>query len=128
MHEFNRKNKNSFWYSPLSLGVLFCVLVLFIYNIIGLIEKERETSKKKDLILSNIETLRGRETSLSKDIAKLKTEEGVEETIRDKYQVVKEGEKMVIIVDEEKKESLDSDNERNKHGFFEWIKRMFGTK
>lgn len=124
MSEFNRKNKYNFWHSPLVLIVLFCVLILFIYNIIGLIEKERETTEKKNVILSNIETLRNREKSLSNDIEKLKTEEGVEETIRDKYQVVKEGEKMVVIVDEEEKGASITPQE-TKHGFIEWIKRIF---
>ncbi|MFA6392876.1 MAG: septum formation initiator family protein [Candidatus Paceibacterota bacterium] len=124
MSEFNRKNKYNFWHSPLVLIVLFCVLILFIYNIIGLIEKERETTEKKNVILSNIETLRNREKILSNDIEKLKTEEGVEETIRDKYQVVKEGEKMVVIVDEEKKENPLL-HEETKHGFIEWIKGIF---
>lgn len=124
MSEFNRKNNHSFWHSPLALIVLLGILVVFIYNIVGLIEKERETTKKKNMILSNIETLRARENSLSKDIEKLKTEEGVEETIRDKYQVVKEGEKMVIIVDEEKKEVPLVEKE-TKHGFVEWIKGIF---
>lgn len=125
MAEFNRKTKHSFWHSPLMLLVLFVILVLFIYNIIGLMEKERETAQKKDIILSKIETYRAREKSLNYDIERLKTEDGVEETIRDKYQVVKEGEKMVVIVDEEKKEAPLSE-EKAKHGFFEWIKRTFG--
>lgn len=124
MAEFNRRNKYNFWHSPLVLIVLFCVLILFIYNIIGLIEKERETTEKKNVILSNIETLRNREKTLSNDIEKLKTEEGVEETIRDKYQVVKEGEKMVVIVDEEEKKASITPKE-TKHGFVEWIKSIF---
>lgn len=124
MAEFNRRNKYNFWHSPLVLIVLFCVLILFIYNIIGLIEKERQTTEKKNIILSNIETLRNREKTLSNDIEKLKTEEGVEETIRDKYQVVKEGEKMVVIVDEEQKEASALPKEI-KHGFVEWIKGIF---
>src|SRR3989339_650753 len=125
MSEFNRKIKNSFWHSPLVLLVLFCILILFIYNIVGLIEKERETSKKKDLILSNIESLRAREKSLSSDIAKLKTEEGIEETIRDKYQVVKEGEKMVVIVDEEKKSNIAEPEAGQGHGLWGWVKKTF---
>jgi cell division protein FtsB len=124
MSEFNSKNKNSFWHSPLVLVVLFCILVLFIYNIVGLIEKERETAKKKDTVLSKIETLRDRENSLSKDIEKLKTEEGVEETIREKYLVVKAGEKMVVIVDE-KKDEVDLVEKKIKHGFIEWAKNIF---
>ena len=125
MSEFNRKKTNNLWHSPLVLLVLFGILVLFIYNMVGLIEKERETTKKKELILSQIETLRDREESLSKDIAKLKTEEGIEETIRDKYQVVKEGEKMVVIVDQEKKEEIVIDESVKDHSFWGWIKRTF---
>jgi len=125
MSEFNRKKSNSLWHSPLVLLVLFGILVLFIYNMVGLIEKERETTKKKELILSQIDTLRNREKSLSSDIAKLKTEEGIEETIRDKYQVVKEGEKMVVIVDQEKKEETVSEEVVKDHSFWGWIKKTF---
>ena len=66
----------------------------------------------------------GPNKKLREELEKLKTEEGIEETIRDKYQVVKEGEKMVVIVDEEKKESIVL-GEENKHGFIEWIKGIF---
>lgn len=127
MSEFNRKKSNNFWHSPLVLLVLFVVIVLFSYNMIGLLEKEKETSKKKELILAQIETLREREQSLSKDINNLKTDEGVEETIRDKYQVVKEGEKMVVIVDQEKKAELSGIEVNKDHSFWGWIKRTFGV-
>ena len=125
MSEFNRKKNSNFWYSPLVLMVLFCVLVLFAYNIVGLTEKERETSKKKELILSQIDTLRTRQASLSNDINKLKTDEGIEETIRDKYQVVKEGEKMVTIVDQNKSTDSQTVEEVKDHSFWGWIKRTF---
>ena len=91
-------------------------------------EKERETAKKKDIILANIETLRKREDTLTTDINKLKTEDGIEETIRDKYQVVKEGEKMVTIVDEEKKNSVEVGAPVDDSSFLGWIKRLFKIK
>lgn len=125
MSDFNRKNNNSFWHSPLFLLVFFLILILFSYNILGLIEKERETAKKKDIELSKIESLRNRETSLIRDIERLKTDEGVEETIRDKYQVVKEGEKMVVIVDDEKKEDNVQVEDLKDHSFWGWIKKTF---
>ncbi len=125
MSEFNRKKTDSFWYSPFVILILFCFLILFAYNIVGLVEKERETTKKKDIILSNIEVLNKREQSLSSDIEKLKTEEGVEETIRDKYQVVKEGEKMVVIVDQDKEEKSLQPEEVVNHSFWGWVKRNF---
>lgn len=126
MSDFKRKNNNNFWHSPFVLVVLFCFVVLFFYNIVGLFKKERETSKKKELILFQIENLREKENKLNLDIEKLKTEEGIEETIRDKYQVVKEGEKMVVIVDDEMELLDNSLSENNNHTFWGWIKKTFG--
>lgn len=127
MSEFNRKNNNNFWHSPLVLVVLFSILVLFTFSIVGLSEKERETSQKKDIELTKIENLRLREKTLNQDIEKLKTEEGIEETIRDKYQVVKPNEKMVTIIDEENKQLTEIPEVTN-HGFIGWIKSIFSKK
>ena len=126
MSEFNTKNKRSFWHSPIVLLVIFCVIIVFSFNIFRLLEKERETSKKKEQILSQIEDLRSREDILKKDISKLSTEIGIEETIRDKYQVVKEGEKMVIIVDKNEKNLNNFPIEKENHNFWSWIKKTFG--
>ena len=119
-----KRNNYKFWYSPIALVLLFCVFVLFGYNIIGLIEKEKETSHKKEIILEKINNLQKKEASLSSNIAKLDTEDGKEEIIRDKYKVVKDGEKMVIIVDEDRA-NLESDVANVDHGFFVWFKRVF---
>ena len=74
MRQFNKKSKYSFWHSPLVLILFFCILVLFSYNVIGLIQKERETNKNKISELNKIEELKKRQTNLSKEINKLKEE------------------------------------------------------
>jgi len=91
---------------------------------IGLIEKERDTNKNKISELKKIDELRKREANLLSDISKLETDEGVEESVRDKFQVVKPGEKMVIVVDEERKDTSDI-NKPTEHGFWGFIKRIF---
>lgn len=125
MSEFNRKNKRNFWHSPLVLLVLLFMVIIFAYNMISLSEKERETTKKKEQILSQIDSLRERESNLKNDINKLNTESGIEETIRDKYQVVKDGEKMVVIVDNEKEENALPLEIKKDHSFWGWIKKTF---
>ncbi len=100
-----RKNKESFIYSPLSLLVLFFVLLIFVYKLINLSEKARETHKKRLATFDQVQSLKDRENKLESSIEKLHTEEGTEETLRDKYHLVKSGEKMVVIVDEEEKQS-----------------------
>jgi cell division protein FtsB len=91
---------------------------------IGLIRKERETTKNKVSELNKIDDLRKREADLNKDINKLNTTQGVEESVRDKFQVVKPGEKMVIIVDEQEKKPSTDDTTKD-HSFWGFIKRMF---
>ncbi|MDD3662599.1 MAG: septum formation initiator family protein [Candidatus Pacebacteria bacterium] len=128
MAEFKKKDKNNFWYSPLSLVLLFVFIIFLIYSIIGLIKKDRETAKKKEIALSRIEALEEREDSLKKDISKLETEEGLEDVIRNKLPVVKEGEKMVVIVDEEEitEEGLIEDDKiRTENNFLSWLKSLF---
>lgn len=122
MSKFN-KNNYRFWHSPFVLIVLFAFLVLFGYNMIGLIGKERETSNKKELVLSQIDAMKQREKELIKNTAKLETEEGKEEIIREKYQVSKEGEKIIIIVDEENNRLIKTEDKD--HGFVGWIKKIF---
>ena len=92
---------------------------------VGLFKKERETAKKKELIQEQIDTLTKREKILFEDIGKLKTEEGVEDIIREKYQVTKEGEKMVVIVDENEQTQNKEEESSPKHGFVNWFKSFF---
>jgi len=128
MNEFKKKNKNSFWHSPFVLVILLCVVVVFAFNMIGLIEKEKETAQKKALILDEIDTLNKRETMLRSDINKLNTDDGIEDAIRDKYQVVKPGEKMVVIVDDKKPIEVQDNDPKNDHTFWGWVKNMFNRK
>ncbi|MCE9517792.1 septum formation initiator family protein [Candidatus Nomurabacteria bacterium] len=127
MAKFNKQQEHKLWHSPLALIVLFLIVVLFSYNTIGLIIKERETNKNKESELMKIDDLRKREASLSSDISKLSTDEGKEESIRDKFQVVRPGEKMVVIVDEEQKTEI-VDSTANDYSFWGFIKRTFSKK
>ena len=119
-----KKDSYRFWHSPFVLVFLFCILIFFGYRIIGLIEKEKETTERKELILEKIENLKTKEASLASDISKLETEDGKEEIIREKYQVAKDGEKMVIIVNGEEDSSLIKEDV-SEHGFVNWLKRIF---
>lgn len=123
MTNVKRNNSYKFWHSPIALIIFFGILVLFGYKIIDLIEKNLETSNKKELILEKIDSLEQREKSLLSDISRLDTYAGKEEIIREKYKVAKEGEKMVTIVDED--ENTVEENTKVNHGFWNWIKGLF---
>jgi cell division protein FtsB len=117
MAQFNKKkNQRKLWHSPIVLAIIFCLLVVFAYNMIGLIEKAIDTSKKKNLQVETINTLNTRQTELSARIAKLSTDEGIE--------VAKVGESIVTIVDQQPS-TIPPYSTTEKHGFWVWIKSFF---
>jgi cell division protein FtsB len=119
------KNNYKFWHSPLALGLFFCVLLIFAYKIVDIYKKDVETARNKELVLNNINSLKEKEDTLNKDIAKLNTEEGKEEVIREKLQFAKENEKMVTIVDSYGTDSQQPETKMENTGFWGFIKKIF---
>lgn len=126
MEEFQTKNKKSkILHSPLMLFCLLCLLLVFMYNMIGLVEKSHDTKKKKETVFNQNQTLLAREAYLEANIDKLKTKQGMEETLRDKYHLVKEGEKMVVIVDQEANALESTQKSKSSNGFIQFFKNLF---
>jgi cell division protein FtsB len=124
MSEIKLKNKNPFWHSPLFLLFLLFVFVFFAYNLFFLIVKERNTRKSKDMVQDKLSAMQKREDFLIDEIRHIKTEKGTEELIREKYRVVRPGEKMLVIVNKEE-EVTDLDENPDRLSFFGWIKGWF---
>ena len=102
--------------SPLVLIFLVVLIFIFAWNVFGFWGRMRETAKNRKIAEAKIEELQKEQEKLTTDIAKLKTEEGVEESIRDKFGLAKEGEGMIIVV-EDKSEPKQNDS-KNKDGIF----------
>jgi len=127
MTEFKRKNKYNFWYSPLTLVALLFLLIFFSYKVINIVKKNSQTAHNKDLISNQLKSLQNRENTLTKNISRIQTNEGIESLIREKYQVVKKGEKMVIIVNNNDKDFQQTKSIKKNHSFglWNWIKGIF---
>lgn len=124
MAEFQKsKNPKGSVYSKATILVLFFVSIVLIIGLFSIVPKERETRKNKDLVLNALGSMRDQSTSLASEIESLKTEDGIEEKIREKYRVVKEGEGLIVIVDEK------NDNEdipaSESTGFLNFLKNIF---
>ncbi|MES2315728.1 MAG: septum formation initiator family protein [Patescibacteria group bacterium] len=100
------KNKRK-WKEALNsrpvLAFLFLILLVFAWSVFGFWGKMRETSKNKQIAENKIADLQAQKESLTSEIDKLKTNTGVEESIRDKFGLVKDGEGLIIIVDDKDK-------------------------
>jgi len=106
MKELQRKQKiKRIIYSPPSICILVLLTFLLGKGAIGVMMKERESAQKVANLEAQSEELRIREAQLQADIARLQTEDGVIEAIKEKFSVTQEGEYVAIIVDERDREA-----------------------
>ena len=110
MLEFQEKRKlRRFIYSKITLIILIVVIGFVIKAVWGVYEKQSLTKDNLEKISINLDSLQAREKMLSSEIERLKTEEGIEEEVREKYGLVKPGEEVIVVVNSDETESLNSD-------------------
>lgn len=119
----HKDSKKELMHSPLVLIFLSVVLIIFLYNVVFLVQKARDTKKKKLLAEEEIVSLKKKQDDLNKEIEKLSTDEGIEEVLRDKYQLVHPGEKIAVVV-EDKKADNPIEVDKNE-GIFSFFKNLF---
>ncbi|MFA6274399.1 MAG: septum formation initiator family protein [Candidatus Paceibacterota bacterium] len=124
MRNFQKKNKlkNILQSKPVLIFLVILVFV-FAWSAIGLISKAKETAKNKKIAETKIEELLKQKEKLTSDIEKLNTEKGVEESIREKFGWAKEGENLIVVVDD--KNEVKNLEEENQKGFFNFLKNLF---
>lgn len=100
MFDFQEKRKlKQFLYSKITLTVLAVVVVLLLNSVWNIYTTERETRLTRNNLEREFLELKEREELLRKEIERLKTTRGVEEEIRSKFEVSKDGESVMVIVD-----------------------------
>jgi cell division protein FtsB len=101
------------------LGVL---VVFFAFGVIGFMGKLQLTEANRKNAENKVAELEKEKSTLTSDIAKLETKSGIEESIREKFGLAREGEKMIIIVDDK---TLPKVPESPLQGFFSIFKNWF---
>lgn len=103
-----RKKLRKILYAKATLGLLFVALIVVtrgawrMYQKASIARAEREEAEK------SLANLAERAEGLKESIARLKSERGVEEEIRQKFTVVRPGEEVVVVVDESGKKGKNS--------------------
>jgi len=100
MKENQPKKKYHFnLYSKPFLIFLVVVVILLVKGTWGVLQKERESKRNVAEVSQELVQLSKRKELLQSQIQKLNTEEGIEESLRQKFQISKEGEKVLVVVD-----------------------------
>jgi cell division protein FtsB len=104
MRNFQQKRgwRNIIESKPVLMLLVF-LLVFFIFGVIGFTGKMMATSENRKIAENKLAELQKQKTELSANIAKLKTDAGIEEGIREKFGLAKEGEGLIIVVEDKNK-------------------------
>ena len=99
MLDFQQKRKfRSIVYHRVTLGILAVVVLIILHSTWVVYKKKKESDLMKNVSLEHLTELHDRNDELQEKIDKLATVSGVEEEIRSKFSVAKDGENMVVVV------------------------------
>jgi len=102
MQEFRRKKLiKSLFFSYGTLLLLFILIVLMGRSVFERFTVEREMSMRRIEAERELKELRLRAAALESQVDYLEDDRGMEAEIRSRFDVVKEGEQVVIILDDE---------------------------
>jgi len=98
------------------------ITAFFVYTVVSIAPKVIETKKNKNMVKAEFENFTNQEEKLKLETERTQSKEGIEENLREKFRVAKEGEGLIIISDEEIKEVVKYEG---KKGFLYFFKNLF---
>lgn len=101
MREFQEKQKmKNRIYSKTSIVIALIMVVLISRGVLSVYAKEKDSRMELALLEKKKAELGDRLARVTMNNDRLKTEEGIEAEIRSKYDVVKQDEEVIVVVDE----------------------------
>ena len=110
MFGFHEKRKlKQILYSRLAVALLTVVVIFLGAQVWDVFQKERSTAAKKEQQRRELSELEERERLLQEEIERLETRSGLESEIRGKFEVGREGEGLIVVVDPLEEEIVSND-------------------
>ena len=124
MRNFQQKNvwRNIMQSKPVLIFLGLLILIIA-WSVLGFWNKMGENNKSKKIAEDKVAELKQQKEKLNSDINSLKTAEGKEAVFRENFGLVKEGEDMIVIVEDKNKPQVPL--EANTWGFFSFLKNWF---
>lgn len=102
MQEFRKKRVlRRRLYSPVVLVLLVLMLIFLTRGVWGMYQKASLSEEKRLLAETEYQELEAKRRSIEADIEQFHTETGIERQVRSKFDVVREGEQVIVLVDPE---------------------------
>ncbi len=103
MFDFHEKRKiRSIVYSKPVVGILAIVTIVLSFSVYHRYTVAEEMKQKLNVREEELNELKHRAATLESKVQYLRDERGIEEELRNRFDVVKDGEQVIILVDEPK--------------------------
>jgi len=112
--------------SPPVLILLALIVMFLAWAVIGFTGKMISTAKNKRIAEDKVLGLQTQKDKLSVDLARLETDRGVEESIREKFGLAKEGEGLIVVVEDKKEAEVEPPTATE--SFLSFFKKMFSDQ
>jgi len=124
MRNFQKKRvwRNIMQSKPV-LILLGVVILVFAWSVLGFWSQMRETGRNKQIVENKVIELKEKKEKLVSDIESLKTEEGKEKFFRENYGLAKEGENVIVVVEDKTPPAPPKTSFSD--GFFSFFKNIF---
>jgi len=117
-----KHHKEKFFHTRFWIVILLLACGLLCVSVVNMAKKHHHARTIRDDYQKELAQIQDHEQILKQNIAALSTDRGKETEIRDRYRVVKEGEQMILIVDNAEKQPAPAPE---KKGFFGGIVQFF---
>ena len=108
MLDFQQKRKvKSFMYNRVTVGILFVVVLYASFSTFKVYKKQKESEALRSVVEKKMYELEEKERQINTKIQALDTDQGLEREIRGKFNVAKDNENMVIILENEEASTTD---------------------
>ena len=125
MHAKIKKQKQSLLYTPIGIGFLVIVLLCMSYSTYGVYTKWRDAHTKLVEAQESYTATVARHDAISADLSALSTARGKEEVVREKFNVVKDGEGVVVLPGSADDQVASNTTPKVKKGFWAWFTGLF---
>ncbi len=108
MFDFHEKRKiQRVLFSKPVIGLIFLIAVLLSFSVYDRYVVSKEMQAKLDARYAELKALELRAETLDTKVRYLEDERGVEEELRNRFDVAKEGEQVIILLDERSEKVVD---------------------
>ncbi|NCT00127.1 hypothetical protein GW765_04090 [Candidatus Parcubacteria bacterium] len=119
----HKSSFHNFLSSPLALLASVVLFGIVVYSFVSVIPKQKRSQEARVESQNELGDLEEKKASLEQEIGLLSSDFGREKALREKFGVVKEGEEIIVLVNNEEEVEKEV-----KAGLFGWISGLFSGK